>query len=80
MTPELADRLGYRVWESSNGAWGRKATCDVWLACPKSWPLAVRPAKQHKSLSDALAFVESEVASKLGVTVKEFRVHLARVA
>ena len=69
LTVEAARRVGWLVYQTSDGAWGRPATRhDLWACKPASWPSNVQPARRHETCDDALTEVEERLAFDAGMT------------
>jgi hypothetical protein len=69
LTVDAARRVGWLVYQTHDGAWGRPATRhDLWACKPASWPAGVEPARLHATCDEALAEVEERLAFQLGMT------------
>ncbi len=69
LTVDAARRVGWLVYQTHDGAWGRPATRhDLWACKPVSWPANVHPARLHETCDDALAEVEECLAFQVGMT------------
>ena len=69
LTVDAARRVGWLVYQTSDGAWGRPATRhDLWACKPVSWPPNVQPARRHETCDDALTEVEERLAFEAGMT------------
>lgn len=79
LTVALAAELGWVVEEGTDGAWGHAATRVAWRIKQAKWPQAVWHAFVFDTEGDALGYVASDVASRLGVTREQFDEHLSGI-